>query len=794
MELEAVLPMMGLEVEATTVIGMPQLDNLVVGEVLSREQHPDADKLGVCQVAVGGDESQQIVCGASNYKVGDRVPVALPGCVLPGDFKIKKSKLRGVPSNGMMCSAKELGLGEDHAGLLILEDRPAIGTPINDVFNEGDVVFELELTANRGDCMSHIGVARELAAYYDLPLQQPEVTAQAEVAATPTADNLFLKDVSIATNDCALYTAWTIQGVKVGPSPEWLQQALEAVGLRPINNVVDVTNYVLMETGQPLHAFDAHKIQGQKIVVRQAAEGEQITTLDDKTHTLSERMMVIADDAKPLVIAGIMGSVDAEVDDATEDIVLESAWFKPGSVRWTSRRLNQHTDSSNRFTRDVDPAGVDYAAKRAIDLIIETAGGQLIGPCVRVGHAPRGERNISITPDYVRKVCGFKVKDEVIQQIFERLGFAVAIEGDAWTVTVGSFRPEVDRPIDLVEEFIRLYGTDKIPSAPVQAVTPDREDDPLAVFNRNVADYFVAQHFYECSHYSLTDGDTIARWQDAAVADALRLDNPLTSDMSHFRASLLPGLLNAVTLNLNNGNAVSRLFEMGRVLRTDAEGQVYELIAVSLVLVQATKTRTWLSREQQDFYHVQAYAEKLLSLAGFTAAALEPVSADSKVWEAGHAAQAGDWLKGKFSLVLGALNLSHVRAADIDQVVYGAELLLQPKHFAKHGKRIRFEPFSSYPQVSKDLALVVDADILAHTVSAHMAAAATAAIDGQFNLDAVSIFDVYQGAGLPEGKKSLAFSMVFRSNERTLKDKEVNAVFAAVQQAMTQQHGYEIRS
>jgi len=793
-ELEAVLPMMGLEVEATRVIGIPQMDKLVVGEVLSREQHPNADKLGVCQVAVGGEEPQQIVCGASNYKVGDRVPVALPGCKLPGDFKIKKSKLRGVTSNGMLCSAKELGLGEDHAGLLILTDRPAIGTPMNEVFKDSDVIFELELTANRGDCMSHIGVARELAAYYNLPLHLPEVNARAPVTTAPTAENLFLKAVSIETEECALYTAWTIQGVKIGPSPDWLQKALEAVDLRPINNIVDATNYVLLETGQPLHAFDAQKIAGQTIRVRSAAEGETITTLDDKNHTLGERMMVIADATKPLVIAGIMGSVDAEVDAATADIVLESAWFRPGSVRWTSRRLNLHTDSSNRFTRDVDPAGVEYAAKRAIDLIIETAGGQLIGPCVRVGAAPRGDRTIAITPDYVRKVCGFPIADAVIKNTFERLGFAVVDDGEEWTVTVGSFRPEVDRPIDLVEEFIRLYGTDKIPAAAVQAVSAYREDDPLAVFNRELSEYFVGQHFFECCHYSLTDGDTIDTWQGEGLAHALRLDNPLTSDMSHFRASLLPGLLNAVKLNLHNGSEVSRLYEMGRVLRMDETGEVYELIAVGLLLVQASKARSWLQRGNQDFYTIKAHAEKLLVLAGLSATALTAIPDASKVWESGHAACMGDWLQQGFHLEFGALKLSHLRAADVDRVLYGAELLIQPKLFAKRGKRVRFQPFSSFPPVAKDLALVVDATVLAQTVSDQMRAAALQAIDGQFILEAISVFDVYQGAGLPENKKSLAYTMVFRSDERTLKDKEVNAVFEAVQKAMTEQYGYEIRT
>jgi len=318
---------------------------------LTSVQHPNADKLSGCTVNTAPNEPpRQIVCGAKNYKVGDRVPVALPGASLPGDFKIKRSKLRGVESDGMMCSARELGLGEDHAGLLILESRPEIGTPINNLFPEPDAVFTLELTANRGDCWSHLGVARELAALYGQHLQPPAPQSAPAAQVEPGAGHL-LTALAVTSADCPYYTAFAVRGVKIGPSPAWLKRDLESVGLRAINNVVDVTNWVMLEFGQPLHAFDAKKIRGAKIIVRPASAGEKIMTLDGRERALDPSVLVIADAERPLVVAGVMGSVDAEVDGGTTDIVLESAWFAPAAIRRATRLLGLHTDSSQRFAR-----------------------------------------------------------------------------------------------------------------------------------------------------------------------------------------------------------------------------------------------------------------------------------------------------------------------------------------------------------------------------------------------------------------------------------------------------------
>lgn len=782
--------MIGLEVESVENKGLPQIDNLVVGEVLSREQHPDADKLGVCMVKYAPDqEPTQIVCGASNYKVGDRVPVALVGAKLPGDFKIKKSKLRGVESNGMMCSAKELGLGDDHSGLMILTDRPEIGTPMNDIFKDSDTIIELELTANRGDCLSHIGVARELAAYFGKELKTPELNATAG-----QGDGL-ISTVDVTTEACPLYTAWSIKGVKIAESPAWLKKALTAIGLRPINNVVDVTNYVLMETGQPLHAFDAGKIRGGKLVVRQAKEGEPITTLDEKQRKLSEQMMVIADAERPLVIAGVMGSLDAEVDEQTTDIVLESAWFSPGSVRWTTRRLNLFTDSSHRFTRDVDPAGVDYAAKRAIDLILQVAGGEVVGAPIVIGEPPRGDRTIEITGDYVRQVCGFSVKDAEIESAFNRLGFAVQsnsaaqCNGAAWNVTVPSFRPEVDRPIDLVEEFIRLYGTARIPEGAVRATGLSRDDAPLAKYNRTAANLLAAQGFAECSHYTLVDGDQLAPFEYADQYPALKLANPLTSEMGHLRASLIPGLARAASYNQSHGNAPTRFFETGRVFR-HGDGEVFEIASIAFLWRADAEGRQWRERGAPDFYSAKALVNNLLGLGGFASQSWESIQ--HPAWQQGQCGGAGCWFTGAVMVRAGLLSMDMLKAMEVDGLWLGGEILFRADRLPKHGGATRFAGFSDYPGSERDLALVTSAEMPAEAVRLTLAQAAKESTAGAFEVASVKVFDVYQGQGLPEGRKSLAFSIRYRSAERTLKDKEVNSAFEAVQKSM-KDAGYEVR-
>ena len=798
-EIEEALTQIGFEVEGIEKRGLSPSENIVVGEVLSREPHPNADRLSVCQVQVGlEDDKREIVCGASNYKVGDRVPVALVGAVLPGDFKIKKTKLRGVPSEGMMCSARELGLGDDAAGLMILDQQPEIGTPIHTLFPTNDIIFDIEVTPNRPDCLSHIGIARELAAYFGLDCSYPEVTASAHPPENVHTHPL-LKEVLIKkSSDCPHYTAYGIRGVKVGPSPDWLSTAIESVGLRSVNNIVDITNFVLIELGQPLHAFDAAKIRQQTLVVRPAVEGEKIKTLDEKERTLSNHMLVIADAERPLVVAGLMGSIDAEVEDATTDIVLEAAYFNPPSIRRTSRELTLSTDSSYRFERGVDLRGIEFAALRAIDLILQVAGGEPCGPIFKEGEILKIEREIEITPDFIRKYCGFGPDNQTIRTTFEALELDIQVNQDqegneAWKVAIPSFRGDLERPIDLVEEFLRIHGTANIPSAPVQVKGMHREDDPLYTYGTKVTESLVGQRFNQCVNYSLRTASEVKEWLDDANPETLALSNPLSSDQSHLRPSLLPGLLDTLKLNQDHKTRGDRFFEIGRVFRKHEE-QLIELVSVGLIAMQVPEAPSWIKRKPLDFYTVKNIGIELLRLAGVNPTTIEfqPLPS-THIWQEGHAARAGNGIDG-FDLRLGLLNLPMLKEWKISNLILAIDLVLLPEFLKREQPLPHFRPFSHFPSVSKDLALVMDESVLAGQVCHDLKTIANTVAKDAFKTELVKVFDVYTGKSLPEGKKSLALTLEFRAPNRTLKDNEVNHVFECIQQQISTQTPYQIRS
>ena len=795
--LQEVLPLLGFDIEEIEKLGPPQLNNVVVGQVLEFEQHPDADRLRCCKVSTGKEgEVHDIVCGAKNFVQGDHVMVALPGAVLPGNFKIKASKLRGQPSAGMMCSSKELQVGQDHDGIMILDQSIALGTPVNDLYTDGDTVLNLEITPNRVDVLSHIGVARELAAKFGLAVKYPEVKASTENASNGEP---LISGVEVSSPEaCPHYTAVSIKGVKVGPSPKWLKDAIEATGQRSINNVVDVTNYVLHETCQPLHAFDAAKIKGGKLVVRMASEGEKITTLDDVERKLNANMAVVADTERALVVAGVMGSVDAEVDDSTTDIVLEAAYFAPTSVRATARKLGLSSDSSYRFERGVDPKGVTYASLRAVDLILEVAGGTVDGNLIEEGAEPPTITEVALCPDRVRKFIGFDISDQEMQAVLESLGLGVAIHGAAdgsprWEVSIPSFRQDLQRDVDLIEEIIRVYGTDRIPESEVVARGISTEDHRIYTVNESVADYLTGQNFNEAYLYSLRDPEETQFFFGDGGFKLLALDNPLQSDQSHMRPSLIPGLLDVLKLNNARGTGASRFFERGHVYR-EVKGEMVELISVSFVILADQVSREWRQREVADFYTARTLAGNILDLAGTASSKLNynPI-AECKLWQGGQSAYAGDFAKMGFEATVGLLNIATLKERwDIDQAVIAGSVLMTPKFFERKAKRGRHSVISNQPASSKDLALIVDQAVLAGQVQNDVAKFAKKATQG-FNCESVRVFDVYQGEGLPEGKKSLAVSMSFRAADRTLKDKEVNTAFESIQKLIAEQTDYQIR-
>jgi len=793
-EVAKALVQIGFEVEGVETLGMAKMDKVVVGEVLSRENHPNSDHLGVCKVAVGTPEPLQIVCGAHNYVVGDRVPVALVGAVLPGNFEIKPSKLRGVESFGMMCSAKELGLGADHSGLLILSQRPEIGTPINDVFPGSDTVFDIEVTPNRPDCLSYVGMAREMAAYFNLSLNYPEIHLQMILEKAPSLITSLTVENSAA---CPHYRGYSIRNVKIGPSPEWLVKALEGAGLRTINNVVDVTNFVLMELGQPLHAFDADKISGKKIIVRNAREGEKIVTLDGKERALDPTMLTIADAEKPLVVAGVMGSLDAEVDGATRDIFLEAAYFAPVGIRRTSRKLALSTDSSYRYERGIDPKGTEFAAMRAIELILEVAGGELAGSPRIFGEPTIVAKEIEFTGDFMRRSLGFDVTDRQIEEILSRLELAVDAKptgplSSKFVVKIPSFRLDLERPVDLVEEFLRIYGTDKIPSAPVNSNALVGGDDPMALFWRSAGNFLAARGFSECVNYPLRSGPETALWsgRDAAL---FALANPLASDQSHLRVSLLPGLLDNLLLNQSRDAGEVKLFEIGRTSAASG-GQLWEYLSAGAVMT-AEKPQAWRSSGAIDFFDASALALELASIAGarFDSGRLAPLTAPG-VWQEGHAAV---FASNVFEIRCGLLDLAMTQRLGIKGAVYAVETAFQPVFLEKSaptGVAYKYKALSQQPAATRDIAVVAPDSASAAAVTSAVRKAAQKAVEGaDFALEGVRLFDLYSGKGLAEGTRSLAFTLTFRSATRTLTDAEVNAVFGKVQE-LAGAAGYPVRA
>jgi phenylalanyl-tRNA synthetase beta chain len=731
-EISRAITFLGFEVEGIINTGAPKLDLVVVGEILTRTKVPNPKKeISLCTVDVGpAGGVKSIVCGAPNCDPGRRVPVALPGAVLPGDFKITQSKKYGHESQGMMCGPDEIGLPAGN-GLLILDGHAALGTPINDVLPLGDTVFDIEITPNRPDALSHLGIARELAAWFKLPLIYPQETFRGGISTDSPARPDLLSSVRVESpEDCPLYTAHIISGIKIGPSPAWLQERLTAVGLRPINNVVDVGNYVMLETGQPLHAFDARKLGGAQIVVRRATDGEKITTLDGKERVLTSRMLVIADATKPVVIAGIMGGVDSGVSADTTDLVLECAFFKRQCIRATSKRLGLSSDSSYRYERGVDVHGSLEAAYRAIDLILATAGGTVVGPAFRVGSDVPWQREIIVTHDYITEKLGFDIPADDMRAAFEALEFTITREeptvhparGPAWTVGIPSWRDDLDRPIDLVEEVLRLYGTEKIPAAVVSSPGLLADDDPIVVFNRRVTDYLVGHDFHECVNYTLRPAKEIATWVSATAAQELALANPFVEDQSHLRPTLVTGLLESLKLNQSRGVVVSRLCETGRVF-IERNGHNLECAAVAFIIAEPVGQRSWLKSTRtptEDFFTAKHHVAALAAAAGidFPRQPLAPITGPFFGWQEGHSASTGNIDHG-WTARFGLLNLAMVKSLGIEGKVYAG------------------------------------------------------------------IFAI-----LPE---SLAFSLVFRSPERTLTDDEVNAVFQKVQDEVAKTTPWQIR-
>ena len=791
------LTMLGFEVNEVFFVGPPKLDKVVVGEVLSRETHPNADRLRVCEVDVGSDKPLQIVCGASNFKVGDRVPVAQIGSILPGNFKIKSSKIRGISSAGMMCSAKELNMGEDKAGLLLLKDKPPIGTPINEVFSDSDVVYEVEITPNRPDCLSHIGIARELAAYFSQRILYPNLFSGLDQLSIP--DSPLLNKITLEQKEaCPFYSAYCIRNVRIGPSPNWLKTSIETIGLRSINNVVDVTNYVLWELGQPLHLFDAEKIFNKQLFIRYAQKDDEFIGLDEKTYFLKNKDLVIADAQNILAIAGVIGGKSAEVDNQTNHIVLEAAFFEPLGIRTTARNIGIHTDSSYHFERGVDSHGVSYAALRAVDLILKVSGGSFEGPFFQKGTPSVIEHEISINPDYIRNQCGYGPDNKKIAEIFESLQLKVRENYDSagnlqWLVKPPTYRADLVRRADLVEEFVRIYGCDKIPSAQVYSPETTLSPSPQAKFINQVGAFLKNQDGNECYNYSLINGSSLERlgWSQSDLP-FLQVANPLAQDQDSLRPTLLLGLIDNISYNQANGNHPEFMFELGKVFRV-ISGNLTECISVAWVRTRNSQLPHWAPISPKDIFDIKKQMIYLLKMAGINVDKL-PWTAQTSggLWEPKHWTSVNQWKQG-FEANFGTLNTEETKFRGVDCILFGAELILSSDLLNRSTKKIQFKPFSRQPTVSKDLALAIDEKVAASTLHRQLKNIALKSMPKDIELSDLFLFDVYRGEGIQKDQKSLGFTFVFQALNRTLKDQEVNVIFEHIQKLIVQEHSYQIR-
>lgn len=762
----------GIEVESVTNRG-EGLSGLVVGRVLSCEKHPEADKLNVTKVDIGECDPVQIVCGAPNVREGQHVIVAKVGARLPG-LKIKKAKLRGVESQGMICSLEELGFEkkqireDEQDGIHTFRESVQVGADVLDLLDLNDEVIELGLTPNRSDCLSLYGIIHEVAAI----LERPYTLPTADVTSSSPSD----MSIELATPNCSYYAAREVKGVTIAESPQWLKNILIAEGVRPINNIVDVTNYVMLEIGQPLHAFDAKKL-GNSIVVRQAENGEEMVTLDDVTRTLDSSMMVITDGQAPVAIAGVMGGANTEVDQSTKDIILESAYFDPASVRKTSRTLGLRSDSSARFEKGVDPERVMLALDRAAQLIVELGGGA-IHDAVRSGEVESRAREIQVSIDYINKRLGMTLDRQTIVHILERLGLAT--EGDdVLTVHIPSRRPDLELPADITEEVARLYGYDSLPST-LPASRSKGYLPAINVLRRQTRRLLQGVGLSQAITYSLTSEAHATRF--GGKADQLvRLAMPMSEERSVLRTSLVPGLLEAARYNTARQQSNVALYETGRVYTEHGEPLPREKERVAGVV-----TGLWMDHRSQgtripvDYFVAKGIVDTLVQTLRLDVT-YEAVSMPDM-----HPGRTANILMD--GEVIGYVGQVHpVTSKDVYGMkeVYVFELDLLA---LRRDETLLYQDVPRYPSVSRDLALVLSREIPAGTVEQTIRQAA-----GPLLIDLV-LFDVYTGENVGEDEKSIAFSLKFQDPSRTLQDEEVTAIYETIVEAVRATHGAELRA
>lgn len=805
------LTSIGLEVDSLEQVeSIPGgLAGVIVAEVVECYDHPDSDHLHITRLNTGEPELLQVVCGAPNVAAGQKVLLATVGTKLGEDFKIKKSKIRGVESFGMICAEDELGIGNSHDGIMVLDPDAVPGTPAKEYLHlESDWVIEIGLTANRVDAASHIGVARDLYAWLRLNnipcrLNIPDVSAFREgpegiCTSASEIDGAIPVEVQ-AADGAPEYTGITIKGVKVGPSPEWLQKKLLSVGLRPINNVVDVTNFVLMEIGQPLHAFDAAHITGHKVVVRRAAEGEKFVTLDGVERTMSGEDLMIANPVEAMCLAGVFGGKESGVTETTTDVFLESAWFNPVSVRKSSKRHGLKTDASFRYERGADPLVAEYAGRRAALLILELAGGHVVGKVQEFCPGKFVRKTVDLDYDRIERFIGKKIGHETIENILSWLSYDFLerrTDADGRPagakVAVPSYMVDVSRECDVVEEILRIYGYNNIelPSSVHGSVNAEEKPEPEKVRN-TVSDFLAANGFVETMNNSLTKSEYYAGLKTFPEEKCVRILNPLSSDLNVMRQTLILNGLEVIAYNINRQIYSMKTFEYGSVysFRPGTDGSTlasYDEKTAYAMFITGPGEKSWCAEARKgSYFQLKGYLELLLRRFGADIYSLDYDAAPADIFSEGLAYRLPG--SGEILAVMGSVAPARLKQFGIRQPVFAAEISWPALFELVKRDRTRYRELPKFPEVRRDLALLLDESI------AYADLRKSAFRAGKKLLKSVSLFDVYRGDKIPEGKKQYAMSFVIQDPEKTLTDNDVEKFMSKLLAVFTNEYGAVLR-
>lgn len=776
------------------------LKGLYVGKVLTCEMHPNSDHLHVTTVDLGHEQPSQIVCGAPNVAAGQKVIVADIGCVLydgDNEFTIKKSKLRGVESFGMICAEDEIGVGSSHDGIIVLPENAPVGQPAAEYYKlESDWLIEIDITANRADALSHWGVARDLYAWlvrngYETKLHRPSCDEF-----VVDNNNLPISVDIENTEACRRYACVSLTDCEVKESPDWLKNKLTTLGLRPINNIVDITNYIMMAYGQPLHCFDADMVVGHKIIVKDKNEGKKFITLDGEEHTLSEHDLAICNAEEPMCIAGVFGGKGSGTYDSTRHVVLESAYFHPTWIRKSARRHGLSTDASFRFERGIDPDGVVYALKQAAILCKQLAGGKISMDICDVYPSPIESPVVELSYDYVNSLIGKNIPAEIVKSIVESLEMKILNEDNSSiTLKVPAYRVDVQRPCDVVEDILRIYGYNnvEIPTQLKSSLVIKGEEDQKYKLENIIAEQLVGCGFKEIMNNSLTKSAYYEDLNKYPASNLVNIMNPLSSDLNVMRQTMLFGGLESIAYNANRKNANLRFFEFGNIYlfdeakkNEDDPMQAYnEEHHLALWLSGKRVEGSWIHpNEDSSFYELKAYVNNVLSRVGVAQGMLVQKSSDNNIFSKGIALENRG---GKTIVDMGVLNKKLQVKMGIDSPVYYAEINWNGlMKMIKKGK-VLFSPISKYPAVSRDLALLIDKDVDFATIEQ------IARQSERKLLKRVELFDVYEGKNLPAGKKSYAVNFILQDEQKTLNDKQIDAIMQKMIQNLKKKIGAELR-